>query len=83
MIEVRKASFAAYKSVNGYVWRDIGYDTSCLAFSGSLDHSDFHQIDTKFDECKIDEGNPHFTSIVDGVQERNPGTSPCLQKGSH
>ncbi|GLJ46057.1 hypothetical protein SUGI_0970290 [Cryptomeria japonica] len=71
LIEARKASFAANNSVNGYVWRDIGYNTNCLAFSGSLDPRAFHQTDTKFDECKINEGNSYFTSMVDGTTRKD------------
>ncbi|XP_057828224.1 protein EDS1L-like [Cryptomeria japonica] len=58
-----EASCTAYKSGNGYDWQDSRYNTFCLAFSGSLDSSAFHQTETKFGACKMNEGNNYFESM--------------------
>ncbi|XP_057828231.1 lipase-like PAD4 [Cryptomeria japonica] len=68
---IRRASYAAYNSANGYVSQDFGNNTVCVAFSGSQDPNTIGQIDNKFGVGKINENNDCFESMVDGTTRKD------------
>ncbi|GLJ46055.1 hypothetical protein SUGI_0970270 [Cryptomeria japonica] len=80
LVEARKASYAAYSRTNGYVKEEIGNNTTCFAFPGTLDSSAFCQSETKFNVCKINVGNNYFKSMVDGTTRKDPREPALVHK---